>query len=150
MPLPGIRVVPAGWSRHHQPTATGGMNARCDITDPHRATPGQWDEGTGENGPGRPYYLARGVACRVQAVQGEQDTEQADQTSTARRYLVQVDDPNLSTLADIEYGHVVTITAAINDPHLIGLDLHVVDVQHGSERFTRDLIAVHNQQDPTT
>lgn len=150
MPYPGTRVISPGWSRHHQPVATGGMNATCDITDPARATPGAWDDTTGTYGPGTPFVVAAGVHCRVQALTSDQDSEQAGQDSTTRRYLVQLDDPGLSTLPDIEVGYVLTVTAATNDPHLVGLRLTVHDVQHGSERFTRDVIATHNQQPPTT
>ena len=60
------------------------------------------------------------------------------------------DDPNLAGLPDVEVGHVLTVTAAVNDPHLVGLALRVVDVQHGSERFTRDVVLEHNQQTQTT
>ena len=35
--------------------------------------------------------------------------------------------------------------AVINDAHLEGIPLTVNDVQHGSERFTRDLVCTHNQ-----
>lgn len=151
-PFPGTRVIPVGWSRHHQPVASGGMNAACVITDPTRTVPGAWDEASGEYGPGTPHVVLDGDPgwpCRVQRLLGDQDSEQAGQDSTTRRYLVQLDDPNLATLPDVEVGHVITITAAVNDSHLVGLHLQVVDVQHGSERFTRDLVAVHNQQ-PTT
>ncbi|WP_068325032.1 DUF6093 family protein [Janibacter terrae] len=158
MPFPGTRVVPTGWSRHHQPVASGGMNAACVITDPAHATPGAWDDTTGTYAPSAPFVLLPppdgpeedGWPCRVQAIQSDQDAEQAGQASTTRRYLVQLHDPDLTTLPDLEQGHVVTIVTAINDPHLTGLDLVVEDVQHGSERFTRDLVCTHNQQPPTS
>lgn len=156
MPLAGTKVIPPAWSRHHQPTATGGMNAACVITDPARATPGEWDDDTGEYGPGTPHVVLPapdgepGWPCRVQALTSDQDSEQAGQDSTTRDYLVQLDDPDLSGLPDLEVGYVIEVTAATNDPHLVGLQLTVRDVQHGSERFTRDVIAAHNQQPPTT
>lgn len=157
MPLPGTRVIHPAWSRHHQPVASGGMNAACVITDPARSTPGgPIDPVTGTYPPPTPFYVvpapegADGWPCRVQAVQGEQGTQQAGQVSTDRRYLVQLHDPDLATLPDVEVGHVVTVTAATNDPHLVGLHLTVEDVQHGSERFTRDVVCTHNQQPPTT
>lgn len=128
------------------------MNAACVITDPARTVPGQWDDETGEYGPSTPFVVVAapdgqpGWPCRVQALNNDQDTEQVGQASTVRTYLVQLDDPELSTVPDIEHGHIVTITAATNDPHLVGLQLPVVDVQHGSERFTRDVVVEHNQQ----
>ena len=154
MPFPGTKVIHEQWSRHHQPTATGGMNAACTVTDPDKTTPGEWDEDTGTYGPPTPFYVVPapegtdGWPCRVQAVTSDQGSEQAGQDSTTRDYLVQLDDPDLSTLPDLEQGYVIEVTAAINDPHLVGLDLTIRDVQHGSERFTRDVIAVHNQQTP--
>lgn len=158
MPFPGTKVIPAGWSRHHQPVASGGMNAACVITDPARTIPGAWDNTTGTYGPSTPFVVLPtdtvdkdgGWPCRVQALTGERGAEQVGQDSSTRRYLVQLHDPNLATLPDLEVGHVVTITGAINDPHLVGLDLTVEDVQHGSERFTRDVMCTHNQQPPTT
>lgn len=149
MPFPGTHVVHPDWSRHHQPVATGGMNATCVITDPARATPGAWDDATGTYGPSTPFVVVDTTACRVQALTSDQDTEQAGQDSTIRDYLVQLDDPGLVSLPDLEVGYVVTITAATNDPHLVGLALTIRDVQHGSERFTRDVVVTHNQQ-PTT
>lgn len=150
-PFPGTRVVPEGWSRHHQPVATGGMNATCVVTDPDQSTPGGWNDDTGTYDPPTPFIVVAETRCRIQAIQSDQDTEQAGQDSTTREYLVQLDDPDLSTLPDIEVGHVIEITTAINDAHLVGERLTVTDVQHGSERFTRDLVASHNQQTrPTT
>lgn len=155
-PFPSSRAVPEGWSRHHAPVASGGMNAACFITDPARSTPGGWNDDTGTYDPPTPHYVvpapegADGWPCRVQALQSDQDTEQAGQTSTVRPYLVQLDDPDLATLPDLEVGYLVQIVACRNDPHLVGLALTVRDVQHGSERFTRDLIVDHNQQPPTT
>lgn len=150
MPFPGTRVVPEGWSRHHQPVASGGMNAACVITDPARTTPGGWNDDTGQYDSPTPFVVVAETRCRVQAIQSDQGTEQVGQDSTIREYLVQLDDTNLSTLPDIEVGHVVDITAVANDPHLVGQLLTIRDVQHGSERFTRDLVAVHNQQPSTT
>lgn len=152
MPFPGTRVIHEQWSRHHQPVASGGMNATCVITDPARSTPGGWNDETGTYDPPTPHYVVPAPAgepgwpCRVQALQSDRDSEQAGQDSTTRAYLVQLDDPDLTGLPDLEVGHVIEVTAAVNDPHLVDVDLTVVDVQHGSERFTRDVVAEHNQQ----
>lgn len=156
-PFAGTRVVHPDWSRHHQPVATGGMNASCVITDPARTIPGAWDDDLGQYGPSTPFVVLPtdtseedGWLCRVQALNNDQDTEQAGQDSTVRAYLVQLDDPGLATLPDIEVGYLVQIVACRNDPHLVGLALAVRDVQHGSERFTRDVIVEHSQQQPAS
>ena len=157
MPFPNARVIPASWSRHHQPVASGGMGAACVITDPARLTPGAWDNTAGAYGPPTPFVVLPtdvadedGWLCRVQRLLGEQDSEQAGQESTVRQYLVQLDDPNLSTLPPIEVGYVLELVSAPNDPQLVGVRMSVIDVQHGSERFTRDLIVEHNQQPAST
>lgn len=149
MPFPGTRIIHKDWSRRHAPALATAANGTCWIHDPARATPGAFNPVTGEVSAATLYPVAGTAAepipCRIQAVVAASDTAQADQVSTARPYLVQLVDPTLD-LPDIEEGHVVIVTAAANDPHLVGLELTVDDVQHGTERFTRDLVAIHNQQ----
>lgn len=149
MPFPGTRIIPTGWSRHHAPILATAMNGSCWVHDPARTTPGAFDPTTGNITAPTLHPVAgsanQPIPCRIQALTSARDTDQGDQDSTARPYLVQLHDPTLD-LPDIEQGHVVIVTAAANDPHLVGLALEVDDVQHGTERFTRDLIAIHNQQ----
>lgn len=149
MPFPGTRVIHKDWSRRHAAPLGTAMNGTCWVHDPARATPGVFDPATG-NMTAPTLFAVAGTAatplrCRIQALTSASDTDQGDQDSTARPYLVQLHDPDLN-LPDIEQGHVVIVTAAHNDPHLVGLHLAVDDVQHGTERFTRDLVAIHNQQ----
>lgn len=146
MPLASGRVIPEGWSRHHQKPATGGMNASCRVTDPARSVPGVFDPATGQRGASSPHVVIDAAACRVQALRGGDAAEQAAQPTARRDYLIQLDDAGLDTLTTIEAGYVVTILASVNDPHLVGRGLEVVDVQYGSERFTRDVVCRDNQQ----
>ena len=149
-PFPGTRIIPDNWSKHHAPAIATAANGSCVVIDPTRSTPGVLNPATGIRGAATPHYAAgdpgEPIPCRIQALASAHDTRQADQASTERAYLVQLIDPDLDSLADIEEGHVVRVVTAVNDPHLIGLDLTVSDVQHGTERFTRDLVATHNQQ----
>jgi len=138
-PLPGSKVIPLRWSRYHALVAVGGMNAKCRIYNPDLDESG-WDAAT-ESGT-----LQRGAAvydgpCRIQAVRSEAGTVQADESVTSRQYLVQV----LFEAPDVEEKWQVVPYAVINDAHLEGIPLTVNDVQHGSERFTRDLVCTHNQ-----
>jgi hypothetical protein len=133
MPLPGSRVIPARWSEHHRPTATGGMTARCVIT---RAG----GEGTtGSDGTWTPaadtqIYLG---PCRLQALTTNERIEVAGETQdTVRRYLVAVEHDT----ARAEIGDKVEITEAV-DAQAVGMTLRVVDVRYGSEQWQRDLIA---------
>ena len=139
MPLPGTRVVPTGWSKHHAPTAAGGMYARCRIYDPALDTRG-WNEET------ESVTLQRGAPvydgpCRIQAVQSAGQALQADEAVTHRDYLVQLvmDAPHL------EDGWPVEPYDVVNDGELEQAQLLIVETQLGSERFTRDLICSHNQ-----
>lgn len=139
MPLPGTRVVPTGWSKHHAPVAAGGMNARCRIYNPDLDVTG-WDPVT-ESATvvrGTPIYNG---PCRIQAIKSEGESVQADESVKSRQYLVQL----LFAAPDVEEKWQVVPYEAINDDHLNGLPLSIDDVQHGSERFTRDLVCTHNQ-----
>lgn len=153
MPLPSTRIIPAGWSQHHQRPMATSMNARVAITDPARSTPGEWDEDEGGYGPGQPHYVAggpndtrvdwrEGVPARLQAQDGEAEVLQVTQQVATRRYLLQLP----ADVPDVQTGHHVTVLSAVNDAHLVGVVMTIVDEQHGSERFTRDLILEHNQQ----
>ncbi|MFK5689598.1 DUF6093 family protein [Ornithinimicrobium sp. LYQ92] len=129
------------------------MNAAVAITDPSRSTPGQFDPGTGGYGPGQPHYVAggpederadwrEGVPCRLQALDSDAQTLHVTQQIITRQYLLQLP----ADVPDVQVGHEVTVRSATNDVHLVGAVMFVIDEQHGSERFTRDLILEHNQQ----
>lgn len=145
MPFPTTRVIPTGWSAHHRPAMASTRNATCQITDPTRETPGQFDPNTGTTSAPVPFivYPAPGMpgTCRVQEIDSATTAMQAGQEVTQRRYLVAID----ADAAPVEPGWPVTVTACGNDPQLVGQTLYVADVQLGSERFERDLICTHNQ-----
>lgn len=156
MPLPSTRVIPTGWSAHHQGVIPGSANARVVITDPTRSTPGGLDPTTGTQLPPTPVYIAggpedanpdwrSGVPCRIQHQRDDRSVDHAAQTITVRQYLLQLP----AGVPDVEVGHYLLVAAAVNDPHLAGESLTVYDVIHGSERFARDVVAVHNQAPPS-
>lgn len=157
MPFDTTRVIPKGWSAHHQSVVEGSFNARVRIVDPNRTTPGPWDEEALAYGPSTPHYVAGGptdthpdwqdgVPCRIQRQRDDRQVVQAGQAGAIRFYLIQLP----AALPDVEVGHVATVTAAHNDPHLVGQELVATDAMHGSERFNRDIVWVHNQQPPNT
>lgn len=156
MPFSSTRIIPLGWSEHHQQAMPTAMNARVAITDPARSTSGVWDDETGGYGPEQPHYVAggpddartdwqAGVPCRLQPLDSDAETLQVTQQIVTRQYLCQLP----ADLPDVQTGHHVTIRSAVNDAHLAGVVMVVVDEQHGSERFTRDLVLEHNQQRTT-
>jgi len=141
MPFPGTRVIPADWSAHHAPVAVGGMNATvtCGVQTGTRYDPDLDDTvatwSTDYDGP-----------ARVQALNDAGQYPAAGQQIAGRAYLVQLQ----FAAADVIPGARVKVTACRNDAQLAGQDLWVVDVQLGSERFTRDLICSDNQTDAPT
>lgn len=153
MPFNTTRMIPKGWSAHHQGAVETSFNARVVLTDPSRTTPGVWDPATGSYGPPTPFVVAggpddprpdwrTGVPCRVQRQRDDRALDQADQQVTIRFYLIQLP----ADVPDVEVGYVATVTEAHNDDHLVGEELHAADVMHGSERFNRDVVWSHNQQ----
>lgn len=140
MPFGFTQVIPDSWSAHHQPTMATTRNATCQIEDPTRSTPGEFDPETGTTSAPVPFVVYAGTA-RVQAINSASSAMAAGQDVTQRSYLVAID----ADAAPIQQGWPVKITACTNDPQLVGTTLYVADVQLGSERFERDLICTWNQ-----
>jgi len=141
VPFPSTKVVPGDWSRHHAPVARGGMNATVTVgtkgptsydpdTDDTTAT---WS--TDYNGP-----------ARIQTMMRAHDATGGDQPLVGRTYLVQLDFDRSASLS-LRPGMRVRVVKAPNDALLAGQDLWVVDVQLGSERFTRDVVCSDNETD---
>lgn len=138
-PLPGTRVIHPAWSAHHQPTAEGGMTGVCSLFDPHQGPapfplPEDW-EGLD--------LLKADVPCRVQVLNNSKNATAAEQPVGTRQYLVGLPIENLPPITAGERGTVIKVTAA-KDAGLIGRTLRVMDIQHGTEMFERDLICVDN------
>lgn len=143
MPLGGTRVIPTGWSAHHAPVARGGMNATVTVSNTRTGT--THDPETDDTVSTWSSEYAAGPA-RVQALNEAQVEDAAGQQVAGRAYLVQLDMTH-SGADDIAPGARVLVTACANDAQLVGQELWVVDVQMGSERFTRDLVCSDNQTD---
>lgn len=142
MPFDTTRVIHPDWSKHHAPVAAGGMNATVVIRNPAEATTG-YDETTDQQTsiPGPAHYDG---PARVQELNDSHDAAQADQQVTTRTYLLQL----LFDAPQLEQGWHVEVTACANDTNLVARTadrpMVVTDVQSGSERFTRDLVATIN------
>lgn len=155
-PFDTTRMIHEDWSAHHQAYVQTAFNAHVLITDPSRTTPGAWDPTTGTYGPPTPFVVAGGptdpteawrdgVPCRIQRLKDDRAVDHANQDITIRLYLLQLP----ADLPDVEVGHVATVLAARNDAHLVGETLTASDVFHGSERFNRDIVWIHNQAPAT-
>lgn len=140
MPFDNTRVIHPDWSRHHAPTAQGGMTATVDVGVPG---PSVYDPDTDTTTAS--WASDYTGPARVQPLNQSDTTDQAGQTITGRAYLIQL--PHAARAATLPPGRVVKVTAAPGDPRLAGQRLYVIDEQLGSEGFTRDLVCSDNQSD---
>lgn len=121
------------------------MNATVDIGVP--TGPPVYDPAT--DNTTQPYSADYTGPARVQAVNQAQSADAADQNTVGRTYLVQLS--MVAEEAAVVPGARCKVTSAANDARMVEQDLWVIDVQFGSERFTRDLICSDNQTDaPST
>lgn len=142
-PLANTRVIPTGWSQHHAPVAAGGMNATVTIGNTRTGTTHDPDTDVTTDTWSSEYTAG---PARIQAVNQAEQNDAAGQLITGRGYLVQLDS-NHAGADTLQPGARVLVTAAANDAQLVGQELWVLDVQYGSERFTRDLVCSDNQSD---
>jgi hypothetical protein len=138
MPLKNTKVIGESWSRHHAAAARGGMNATITF--------GVADGPPTPSGDDMVQHFTSDYTgpARIQALgRGDRATAAAGQDVRGRIYLVQIDFDAYRPPP----GARGKVTAAVNDPGLVGEDLWVLDPQLGSERFTRDVICSDNQTD---
>jgi hypothetical protein len=135
MPIPGSRVIPAGWAQHHRPTVESTFTAKIRLRDPAQDTEGPLDEDTGTRPvvKAAPYYDG---PCRVQQRNQPQVGATGEQRISTQDYLV----PVPITVTTVAVGHVGLIYECPDDPSLIGRPLKVTDVLRGSLAWERDLI----------
>lgn len=138
-PIPGYKVIPAKWSEHHRPTAEGGMTGTCSLFSINDG-PAPYPLPAGWDGL---VPLAAGKPCRVQVLNNSKSSVSAEQPVGTRQYLVTLPINGLPPITVGEGGTVIKVTAA-KDVGLIGRTLRVIDIQHGTEMFQRDLICVDN------
>lgn len=135
-----LPVIPEGWAAHHRPAANSTMTGVCVLSGPA----GGYDYETGELEPGP--VLAADVPCRVQELKNEGRAEAATQMVDTRRYLVTLPLDRVPALTITDQGPVVTVTGYKDghdgDPHLVGRPLRVVNVQHGTLLWERDITCV--------
>lgn len=143
MPFPGTRAIPTGWAPHHRPVANGTMNAEGDI---HRTSTGPVPYGE-EGTAAAPIWSG---PMRVQETQRGRPMLTTDQPTEVRHYLITLPIDGLPDLRAGEHGDTITVTAS-SDPHLAGRLLRIIDIQHGSEMFERDVLCTDNltENNPT-
>lgn len=138
-PLQNTRVIHSGWSVHHRPVAQSAMTGVCSIFEP-REGPAPFPLPEVYNGL---RTLATDIICRVQVLNNSSSSISAEQPVGTRQYLVAIPIDGTPAIAAGEGGTIIKLTSA-KDPRLVGRVLQVIDVQHGTEMFERDLVCVDN------
>lgn len=147
MPFARTTVIPKSWSQRHVSTARGGMNATVTIGTSSGPTYDPTSDGTTTT-----WSTDYDGPARIQAFMRARPANAGEQQLVGRSYLVQIDSDTLARArsagsASLRPRMRVHVTSAINDADLVGQSLWVIDVQLGSERFTRDLICSDNESD---
>lgn len=138
MPLANTRVIPEGWSAHHQPVVAGSWTADVTIRPPGN-TQGEFNPATGTYDDPQPHPAHYTGRARVQVEpMFAGDREAGGQQVTVAGYLVVVD---RDTSTGTEVGHIVKVTGVDDngDPALVGRELTVSGVAYGSLAWERDL-----------
>lgn len=141
MPFDNTVVAPAAWSKHHRAAAAGGMNATVTVGTRGVST---YDPATDQTTV--TWTQAYAGPARIQALTSAEQGDLVGQQVTGRPYLVQLD-ARIPGADQVKPGMRVRCTACDNDAALVGQDLWIVDLQLGSERFTRDVVCSDNQSD---
>lgn len=136
---PGTPVIPTNWGQSHSAVISRVTDTASLVRIGKPGGPSAWNEGLGRTvtQPADPVYVG---AAELMVV-----------TDTTRALTV-VEDPvkqrvyevtlPYAASALIEVDHVVFVQAGDPDPMLAGRDLRVAQIERGSRRFSRVLLAV--------
>lgn len=144
MPLNSTRVIPDGWSEHHSVAANGFLTGVCTISEPGEVE-GEYPDLVYVPGP--VHYDGPGSAQRQ--ADGA-DTVSVGATETVRSYLVSIVLKDAPVIKRGQSSYLVEFTKCPDDPDLVGRVLKVVDVQHGTTNWTRDLVCTEVAADERT
>jgi hypothetical protein len=136
MPLAGHRPVPARWSEHHRPVASGTHTAACTL---QRQTGDGFLDEDGVWHPPTFTALYTGP-CRVIPQAGEaRIVVSGERQVSLRSYEVAIE----WDAAEVQEDDLLTITSG-HDPHIAGLELIVTDVRLSGETWERVLVCQQN------
>ena len=136
-PRPGITLLPDGFEQYGQHALSGSHTADVEIwSGPADGAP-EWVFAAGVETRNHGTLVTTGQV-RIQRLLSEGESTAGEQDVTSRRYLVALSwDASWVTTR-------TRIKVLAGDPLLEGRYLSVVDVQGGSLRFERHLIAIDN------
>lgn len=132
-------LIPPGWQARHSDALAGARTAAVELWSGPADGDQEWtfspELGTEARNHGT---LLSSPTARIQRLLTEQEQASGEQDVTTRRYLVA-----LPQSATVTLGNRIKVIDS-GDPLLDGRYLSVVDVQGGSLRFERHLIAIDN------
>lgn len=132
MVLPGMKILPDGWSEHHRPAAYGFLTGTCAARRPDMV--GEWTpENPGGVIPGETVWDEK--PCSVQYLSQHNTvfvTADSSETSATHRISVPIDVPALT------YPDIIRITTNPDDPRLNGREFTVLTEETGTTNWTRD------------
>lgn len=131
VPFSVTRMIPAGWSARHAAVLPTSFNAAVTIGT--RQGDATYDPGTDDTSAA--YSVDHAGGARIQHLTGTHPAELSGQHVTGMTYLVEV----AASCPAIPRGARVLVTAAPNDPSLVGRELWVIASARGSEMFTRSV-----------
>lgn len=145
MPLPNTRIIPEGWSQHHQPAVQTSMRSRVDILKPLADAPEPTFPPSDEEW--EPVAVAD-VPARIRTLAHGNDLAQSGQANDRQQYLIQIPAVTLPGLQVGADGHRIQVTSNPELPGLKGQEAAIEAVQHGTEAFNMDvLVSVHVSQE---
>lgn len=147
MPLPNTRMIPDGWSQHHQPIVETAMRSRVQILRPEAdmPAPDPWGD------PPDPVHpvLETDVPARIRALSDQQAVAASGQVFDTQAYLVQIP---ARLIPDLRTGkgskaHRLKVTGNPEASGLQGQIMQILAAPHETEAFARDLyVQVHTTQ----
>ncbi len=146
MPLKHTRLIHSRFQAHHEPVVAGQMTAECTITrTTSTGTVPAFDEVIGRSIPPTPTTVYSG-ACRIQMQSDTSGNTEVGQRMVAGA-TCRVTIPHDTDL--IQVNDIVLVTAAGDDPALVGLRLVVTGAHRSSIRWQQDIVC-ELQPPPTT
>lgn len=133
-PLPGMKVLPDGWSDHHKPAAEGFLTGKCRADRPLPSEDTEW----GEEAPEPKINKVWGSApCSVQILtQSSQPTVTVDSVEVLATHRISTP----ITPIHLRYKDFFTILDNPDDLVLNGRRFSILVEEKGTTNWTRDYL----------
>lgn len=136
---PGTAVIPAGWATSHAQVINRAVATASTVMIGPAGGASAWNEGLGRTVTAAAAPVYAGPAAVMVVTDTTRALTVVEDPIKQRVYEITL--PHDAT-ALIEVEHVVFVQAGDPDPMLAGRDLQVAQIERGSRRFSRVLLAV--------